>query len=208
MKCTLCGSDTKTYEVWREKEYLKCKGCNALLLNSKDYLNAEQEKRRYQEHNNDVYDPRYQKFVSPIVDGVLRDYGREDLGLDFGAGTGPVITKMLKDQGYDIKIYDPFFANYPGKLEEKYDYIVCCEVMEHFHNPREEFQLMKSLLKEGGSIYLKTQLYSEEIDFASWGYKNDDTHVFFYHRKGLEWIRENIGFSSLLVEEDRIIYRI
>ena len=208
MKCTLCGSDTESYIIWREKEYHKCRGCNSVLLNSKYYLNEEEEKKRYEKHNNDVYDPRYQKFVSPVVDGVLRDYGKETLGLDFGAGTGPVITKMLKDQDYKIKIYDPFFANYPEKLEEKYDYIVCCEVMEHFHNPKEEFQLMKSLLKEGGSIYLKTKLYSEEIDFIDWSYKNDDTHVFFYHRDALEWIRKNIGFSSLLVEEDLITYRI
>lgn len=208
MKCRLCGGDTEFFNRWRDCEYLKCKNCNSLMLNSMHFVDKIREKERYEEHNNDVNDKKYQKFVYPLVAEVLKDYDKDSIGLDFGAGTGPVISKLLLDKKYNIKIYDPFFANYPELLKNKYDYIVCCEVIEHFHNPREEFNLLKSMLKPGGTIYLKTSLYHEGIDFISWNYKNDITHVFFYHERALEWIKEYMGFSSLEVKKDLIKLKI
>lgn len=208
MNCILCGNQAETFETWRENQYYKCNKCESIILDAMAYLNRKEEKSRYKEHNNDVEDEKYQGFVSPIVRKVLSDYSKEDKGLDFGSGTGPVITKLLRDQDYNIKIYDPFFANNPEVLEEKYDYIVCCEVIEHFHNPRKEFELLKSLLKPGGSLYIMTSIYSEDIEFKDWGYKNDITHVFFYHKKALEWIKSEYKFSNLEIEKDLIIYRI
>ncbi|MGO1470917.1 MAG: class I SAM-dependent methyltransferase [Tissierella sp.] len=208
MNCILCGNNTGLFQLFRENKYYKCSGCNSLMLDPKNYINVNQEKSRYEEHNNDVEDKGYQKFVSPIVNSILEDYKAEDTGLDFGSGTGPVISKLLKDKGYNIKEYDPFFANYPSRLEKRYDYIVCCEVVEHFHRPLDEFKLMKSLLKPGGTLYIMTSIYSEDIDFASWHYKNDITHVFFYHRDALEWIKNNLGFSSMTIEKDLIHFNI
>ena len=51
-----------------------------------------------------------------------------------------------------------------------------------------------------------TSIYSEDIDFDSWTYKDDITHVFFYHQKALEWIKKEIGFSHLELKENLIIY--
>lgn len=208
MNCILCGGSTEVFQIWREKEYTKCSSCNSLMLNPKDYIDETEEKTRYEEHNNDVEDKRYQAFVSPIVNSVLKDYKKDHLGLDFGSGTGPVISKLLGDNGYNIKVYDPFFANYPDRLEVKYDYIVCCEVIEHFHKPEREFTLLKSLLKPGGSLYIMTRIYSEDIDFTTWNYKDDKTHVFFYHKDGLKWIKDNNGFSSMDIKEDLIIFKL
>ena len=38
------------------------------MLDPLDYVSQEEEKERYKNHNNDVNGPRYQKFVSPIVE--------------------------------------------------------------------------------------------------------------------------------------------
>lgn len=208
MNCILCGGSTEFFQIWRENEYLKCRSCSSLMLNPRDYIDEIKEKARYEEHNNDVEDKRYQAFVSPIVNEVLKEYKKNDMGLDFGSGTGPVISKLLKDKGYRIKEYDPFFANYPSRLEERYDYIVCCEVVEHFHDPVSEFKLLKSLLKTRGTIYIMTSIYKEDIDFTSWNYKDDITHVFFYHRDGLKWIKDNLGFSSMDIEGNLIKLKI
>lgn len=207
MQCLLCKSDTKLFIKIKEREFYRCEKCYSIMLSPINYLNKENEKLRYEEHNNDVFDKRYQDFVSPIVNAVLKDFEEEHKGLDFGSGTGPVITKMLKDQDYDIEIYDPFFANDKEKLYKSYDYIVCCEVMEHFHNPRLEFKRLKNMLNNKGYLYLKTKVYNENIDFESWYYKDDPTHVFFYHLKGLEFIREYYGFSMMKNLEDMIIYK-
>ncbi|MDD2478595.1 MAG: class I SAM-dependent methyltransferase [Victivallaceae bacterium] len=207
MNCTLCGSEVEKLTVFRGNQYFSCGECHSIILNPKSYVSAIEEKKRYEEHNNDVEDKRYQKFVSPIVEKVLADYKEDHKGLDFGAGTGPVITKLLKEKGYNVAIYDPFFANYPERLKEQYDYVMSCEVIEHFHNPKKEFELLKSLLKSGGTLYIKTELYSDDIDFDSWYYKNDITHVFFYHRKTLEWIKRTYEFSNLEIKKDIIIFK-
>lgn len=205
MTCTLCGNSTTPFKLVKESQYHKCNGCQAILLDQKHYLSKEKEKERYEEHNNDVHNKGYQAFVSPIVKGVLKDHTRTHKGLDFGAGTGPVITKLLQDKGYNINIYDPFFANKPEKLQEKYDYIVCCEVIEHFYNPKKEFELLKSLLKPGGTLYLKTNLYNADIIFESWYYKDDATHVFIYQTETLAWIKQHYEFSNLEISKDMII---
>jgi arylsulfatase A-like enzyme len=109
------------------------------------------------------------------------------------------IAKVLKDNNYNIALYDPFFHNIPELLEDKYDYIVCCEVIEHFHNPKKEFTLLKKLLKKGAQLYCMTDLYDESNDFHNWYYKNDLTHVFIYHKNTILWIQQEFGFSDVKI---------
>lgn len=161
---------------------------------------AKEERLRYEEHFNDVENEGYQRFVSPITSSVLNDFSKTDKGLDFGAGTGPVISKLLKDQDYSLVQYDPFFHNFPDLLKDKYNYIVCCEVMEHFYHPKKEFELLQNLLHTKGKLYCMTDLWDESIDFHKWYYKNDQTHVFIYHINTIEWIQKEIGFSNVTIE--------
>lgn len=207
MQCLLCLSKTEKFIKIKDREYFQCTYCLSIMLNPQNYISSQKEKERYLEHNNDVYDVRYQKFVSPIVDRVLNDYNKKHKGLDFGSGTGPVITKLLEDNRYDIDIYDPFFADQKEKLTKSYDYIVCCEVMEHFHHPRLEFGQFQNMLNHDGTLYLKTSVYSESIDFESWYYKDDPTHVFFYHENALEYIKHEYSYSDLIITKDVIVYK-
>lgn len=170
------------------------------------YIDPASEEERYRLHNNDVNDSRYQEFVSPITGTVRRDFPPNSFGLDYGCGPGPVAAVELEKQGYKLNLYDPFFANNPGALQNSYDFIICCEVMEHFHHPGKEFQLLYDLLKSGGKLYCKTSLFTKDIDFPGWYYKNDPTHVFFYTKESLEWIRSNFGFKSLHIEPKLIVF--
>lgn len=206
MKCTLCSSITQPF-YFHEREarqYHRCSNCRAVLMDSDDYPTPKQEIERYESHDNDVEDPRYQEFVSPLVELVQEHFGPGHLGLDFGSGTGPVITKMLQELHYRINLFDPFFDNHPEVLELNYDYIVSCEVIEHFHNPYSEFKKLRSMLKPGGALFLKTDLYSDDLDFHTWYYKGDETHVFFYHPKTFEWIKEEFNFTSLEIDDRHI----
>jgi Methyltransferase domain len=196
--CPLCESSTSFYGSFREKDYYHCSTCYGILMDPQFYLTEDEEVARYKTHNNDVNDRGYQKFVSPIVNAVKEKYNQHHhIGLDFGAGTGPVITKLLEDDGYTVKLYDPFFWNNPKTLEDKYDFIVSCEVIEHFYSPKKEFDLLFSLLNDHGTLYLKTDLYDESTNFETWYYKNDPTHVFFYHEKTLDWIKHHYGYQLL-----------
>ena len=170
--------------------------CKSVLLHPDHYLSPDEEKNHYLTHQNDVNDHRYQEFVSPLVKAVINNQILTEKGLDFGSGTGPVITKLLRDSSYDVTTYDPFFDANPSALTSTYDYIICSEVMEHFHNPYEEFKVLSSLLNNSGSLYCMTQLYHEGIDFKTWRYKNDPTHTIFYHSDAISYITNEFGFQS------------
>ena len=174
------------------------------MMDARHFLSPAEERARYEQHENCVDDPGYQRFVSPITDAIQEQFTPEAKGLDFGAGTGPVITKLLQDAGYSLLLYDPFFWNNPQVLQARYDFIACCEVMEHFQDPLREFRLLRSLLKPGGVLYCMTKIYSEDIDFMKWHYKNDPTHVFFYHQNTLRWIRAHLHFSRLVTSGNLI----
>lgn len=202
-QCPLCK---KEGEFFLKHEYLRCSHCDAIFKHPRLLPSIEEEKKRYTLHNNDVEDPKYQKFVSPLTDAICDHFAPQSLGLDFGCGSGPVISKVLSDNGYKILQYDPLFYNDKKALEKKYDYIVCCEVIEHFHNPNKEFALLRSLLKEGGKLYCKTHPFDESIDFASWYYKEDETHVFFYQENTFLWIKEHFGFSVVELDGRMITF--
>lgn len=205
--CLLCSGNIKIFYKEENKQYYQCETCSSIMLEPKHYLTSEEEKARYKTHNNDVSDIRYQSFVSPIVDAVKEAYNNSHLGLDFGAGTGPVITKMLEDAGYKLNLYDPYFHNYQENLDKNYDYIVCCEVMEHFYSPYQEFKQMSEMLNENGSLFCMTSIYDESINFETWHYKRDDTHVFFYHKKALDWIRDHFDFSEVTSKDKFIAFK-
>lgn len=192
--CPLCLSGA---ERVKDDNYYSCLHCGALFLDKEDYVSREEEKERYESHNNDVSDERYRQFVSPITSVVLSEQPENSIGLDFGAGTGPVISVVLKEAGYDICQYDPFFFDNKELLKKEYDYIVCCEVVEHFKDPRKEFELLKKLLKPGGSLYIMTDMPRARTDFKNWYYRQDPTHVFIYNHKTFEYIKREFEFHSL-----------
>ncbi|MBP2830567.1 class I SAM-dependent methyltransferase [Aquimarina sp. U1-2] len=204
--CTLCNTLTGVYIVTKKRTFFLCPECKGIIADPTHFLTPKEEKERYLLHQNDVNDPGYQNFVSPIIKEIRKDFNTNHAGLDFGSGSGPVVTSLLTKQGYTITAYDPFFDPNAPVLLRKYDYIVCCEVMEHFYNPNKEFSTLASLLVTGGKLYCKTVLYQNYIDFSSWWYKNDPTHVFFYNRDTLIWIKNEFQFTALEIREDLIIF--
>ena len=205
VNCPLCNTKSDIYYE-DIKKYYRCGCCKAIFMDRKSLSDIKSEKLVYQQHQNDINDKGYQKFVSPITDLILETFLESSKGLDFGAGTGPVLSKVLQDNNFQIKQYDPFFHNYPELLKQKYDYIGSCEVIEHFYNPYKEFLLLKNLLNPHAKIYLMTEIYDDEIDFAKWYYKNDPTHVFFYSKETFRWIKDNFNFKSLNIDKRLIVF--
>lgn len=204
--CSLCNCTTSLFSEFKQRLYYKCNNCEAILLHPEHYMSFENEEKHYSFHNNDVEDQGYQNFVSPITSGILNSFTKEDFGLDFGAGTGSAISKVLQDNNYQIKQYDPYFHNYPELLNNQYDYIACCEVIEHFHHPAKEFNLLRKLLKPNGKLFCMTHLFDNSINFEQWYYKNDHTHVFMYQKETIEYIAKQFGFSEFSINNRLIIF--
>lgn len=204
--CLLCDGSTELFFQLKERRFFLCKECKGISLEKKQLPEKIIEYERYLQHNNDVENKGYQSFVSPVVSAVLEDFHPDSQGLDFGAGSGPVVSKLLKDKKFQIELYDPFFHNYPELLSAKYDYIVCCEVIEHFHDPGKEFRLLKDLLLQNGKLYCMTNIYEKKINFGSWWYKNDLSHVFIYQRETIYFIQDRYKFHDVIINGGLITF--
>ena len=199
--CPLCNGTSKAFY---KDEFYECLNCKGIFRPFNKLLDKEKEKERYESHTNDSDDLGYQNFVLPITSSVLKEYKKDDLGLDFGCGKDSPIVKILRQNEYKIFEYDPYFFDDKSALEKKYDYIACCEVIEHFYNPKKEFELLYKLLKDEGVLYLMTGIYNENIDFLKWWYKNDLTHVFIFQEKTFNWIKKEFGFKDMKIEKNFI----
>jgi SAM-dependent methyltransferase len=207
LTCPLCRGNAPHYHTHKQRDFFQCGQCQSVFLHPDHYITTEAEIAHYRRHNNDPEDPRYQNFVSPITNAVLNDFGTAHAGLDFGSGTGSPIFKVLNDNHYNIVQYDLFFHNNKELLTAQYDYIACSETAEHFKDPYTEFVQLRSLLKPGGTLYLMTDRFDENRDFANWYYKNDPTHVFLYHKNAFEWILQEFGFSTVSFEKRMVTLR-
>jgi len=136
---------------------------------------------------------------------ILNNFVLSHRGLNFGSGSGSAVSKILQDHHYHIKQYDPFFTDKQALTGQKYNYIACCEVMEHFQNPDEEFQLLYEPLEQNGTLICMTHLYDPSIDFHRWYYKNDPTHIFFYQKKTIEFISSRYQFYSFAIHNRLIV---
>ena len=207
-QCPLCKSTANHFYEWKNKIHYQCPTCGGIFKETDTWPSVDDELKHYEQHNNDIEDTGYQNFVSPITNAILNDLSPKHEGLDFGAGPGPVISKVLNDNNFSIVQYDPYFHNFPELLTKKYDYIVSCEVIEHFYHPHKEFALLKKLLKPNGKLYCMTHIYDDRIDFHTWYYKNDPTHVFIYQAQTFDWLRKEFGFSDISINNRLIIFSV
>lgn len=195
--CPLCESQNYTS---MNNEFNLCSNCHGIFKRNDLLLDTNKEKERYDLHENNANDKNYQTFVAPITQAVFHSFTPTAVGLDFGSGKSSAICKVLEDKNYNIKPYDPYFHNDKTLLAQTYHYITSSEVIEHFYEPKKEFELLKTLLKPSGALYCMTHLYDESIDFEKWYYKNDPTHVFIYQEKTVEYICKTFEFRRYKVE--------
>jgi len=205
--CSLCNSETKHFLTFRKKDYHKCSNCDAIFMLPEFFVSLETEKNRYELHSDGSDNPGYLSFIKPITDYVKNNFTTQDKGLDFGAGHSVVIADLLNRSSLNVKIFDPFFHNYQELLNDKYDYIIACEVVEHFHNPLKEFTLLYSMLNPNGKLIIMTDPLRETTIFSNWYYKNDETHVFFYSLKTFQFIKENFQFKELMINDRLIVLK-
>lgn len=171
------------------------------------YPSPAQEKNRYLEHHNNVDDPGYRNFVSPITRFVFDHYDRNKaLGLDFGSGSAPVISKVLLENGFKVHQFDPFFSPESDVLNLKFDFITCCEVIEHFHDPAKEFESLKNLLKPSGTLLCMTQLYYGQYPFKNWYYRRDPTHTFIFSHETIEYVANKFNFDHTVTNNRFITF--
>jgi len=197
--CILCGSEKLSSQVVEKKTYFSCTLCDLIFLNPAERLSQDLEKARYQQHENNVLDSGYQAFVAPLFMQITKKVSKTARGLDYGSGKDSAISYLLTQDGYQIRKFDPYFFVDGEALKQTYDYIVVCEVAEHFYDPKKEFEKLKALLNPGGFLFVMTSLTTPEINFVRWSYRRDSTHVCFYSEKTCTYLAQRFEFRAVHV---------
>ncbi|QTH64847.1 class I SAM-dependent methyltransferase [Psychrosphaera ytuae] len=228
--CILCESTAvSAYHSDKRRDYFKCSMCHLVFVPLHQHLSCDDEKAEYDKHENNVSDVGYLRFLSRVGKPLLAALGKLEKaeefgsvsndkllikpahksnanlsGLDFGCGPGPALATELNRLGIDTDVYDIYYYPNSDKLNKKYDFVTCTEVVEHFNQPKASLPILLQLIKPGGIIAIMTKLVIDQDRFAHWHYKNDQTHVSFYSKETFEWIAQQFGFSVEFVDKDVI----
>ena len=208
-KCPLCSNqDLKDFPGDMRRTYYRCQNCALIFVDHADFLSAEDEKARYELHQNSPQDAGYRAFLARLTSPLARYLGNPPLnGLDFGCGPGPVLPLMMEEMGYCMEKYDPFFFPDTAILEGRYDFVTCTEAIEHFFDPAREWKQLLSLVKPGGWLGIMTQMVTEETSFASWYYVDDRTHVCFFSRETFQFLAERDSLQAMFIGSNVILLK-
>lgn len=207
--CPLCSSPSiQAFHRDKKRDYLYCMICHLVFVPPAQHLDPKEEKAIYDLHENQLDDPGYRQFLSRLTIPLQERLSPDASGLDFGCGPGPLLAKMLQEQGYQTAIYDPFYANHEQRLlQGRYDFITCTEVVEHFRQPQQEFQRLFDMLKANGLLGIMTKLVIDADAFSRWHYKNDLTHISFFSQATLKWLANQYHCQLEIIGKDVIIFR-
>ncbi len=206
--CSVCGSnEIRPFMLVGDKYYWTCNVCKARILSCKHWLSKEEEFKYYQTHENISSDPAYQKFAAQLALPILDKLVPNSSGLDFGCGPDSALSAILRQHGHNMTLYDPFFFPAKKSLKKTYDFIVCSEAAEHFHQPAKEFKKFNSLLNENGWLGIMTNFQTENARFKNWHYRRDPTHVVFYRKETFEVIGKQFRWTAYFPSRNVVIFQ-
>ena len=212
VSCPLCTSVPATHLHAGAKrsgyrDFFHCSVCDMVFVPRNQLLSSDAQKARYLEHNNEVDDPAYRDFLARLYRPMRPHLRSGSRGLDYGAGTGPALAAMMREDGYEVSIYDPFFQSDETVLNSAYDFITCTETAEHFSEPAQDFRRLDGLLKPGGWLGVMTGMLADWSEFPAWYYHRDPTHVNFYSHKTMKWLASCHGWLPRFPEQNVALFQ-
>lgn len=188
--CPLCDQPhAALLHRTRVRSFWRCGNCSLIFVPADERPDAAAEKARYDLHENDPFDSKYQQHLSPLCEAIIQSTRLDAEGLDFGCGPGPALAMMLRRAGRSVSLFDPFYAPDETVWARTYDFITASEVVEHLHRPRQELDRLFQALRAGGVLGLTTRFVPNSAEeFASWHYIRDPTHVCFFGRTVFNYI--------------------
>ena len=200
MMCPLCGSHTITYPH-PKLSYIfhECKTCEFIFKDPKHHPSLVEEKKRYDQHNNDILDEKYRNYMTEFIEQSVMPFIHHKKALDFGSGPSPVLAHILQHTfGFDVTIYDYIYANDQKYQYQTYDLITSTEVIEHLVDPKKYFIHFYHLLNKEGVLSIMTRFHpKDQKKFFKWFYIRDETHVSFYTPTTLKMLAAQVGFDVL-----------
>lgn len=203
MYCNICNNQTTLLVHPKTKmQYHHCTHCDFIIKDETHFINGEDEKARYDTHNND--DETYKNIFKKFVQDYISPLNVKTV-LDYGSGPYPVLYNELKND-YDAFHFDPFYHPSVEYLEKTYDLICIIEVIEHMYQPRMELEKLIKLLNVNGYLLIKTSFRNmDEIEFFNWWYQRDETHVGFFNEKTFLQLTKQFHLSIIQSNDKDVI---
>lgn len=207
LTCPLClGKNCTKLDHALSRDFFRCAECFLTFVPAYNHLTAEVEKEIYDYHENDPNNEGYRQFLSRLYTPMVGNLRSGARGLDFGCGPGPALAMMFREAGFSMDVYDPFYANEPGVLNQLYDFVTSTEVVEHLREPRGSFDLLFQLIGTRGTLGLMTKLTPDLERFSDWHYTRDLTHITFYARETMAYIAQLYQRKLTIIGNDVMIF--
>lgn len=207
MNCPLCRSKAvRGYSRDKRRDYHQCRVCGLVFVPPAQRPTAEEEKRRYDLHQNSPADPGYREYLNRLFIPLAQSVAPGSRGLDFGSGPAPVLSLLFREAGHFMTLYDPFYQPDAAVFDLRYDFITASEVVEHLHEPERELERLWRCLKPGGRLGIMTQFSVGQDAFPQWHYKNDLTHVCFFSRQTFTLLAARWNADLVFPDNDVAIF--
>jgi hypothetical protein len=200
MKCPLCQKSNPIFYQRENLSYHHCQDCDFYYMNDACFLEDADERSRYLNHQNDPEEIRYSQYLNQILTEIKPFIDRSMVGLDYGTGPTVSLARVLTEQGYPCDYYDKYF--FPEIKQSHYDYLILCEVIEHFKNLSAELNNLKNLLTYSKHIFIKTQMCLDEEFFKNWYYPRDPTHVIFFTENSMEILAKKLEMKLIKLSKN------
>ena len=209
--CPLCHyQHSHPYHSDKKRHYLQCGRCELVFVAPQFLPTTDQEKAEYDLHQNEFDDSGYVSYLSRITSYIPADFEANKQpvrALDFGCGPSPVLAAIMARTIDSVSYYDPLYFSSRKVLNQTFDLITCTEAIEHFHQPHREWSLLTSMLRTQGALLVMTKRVLDAQRFASWHYKNDQTHVSFFSEFTFRYLARETDLSVAFPTSDIAVFR-
>lgn len=197
--CKICGVKTNLWIHPKTKApFHVCESCDFISKDHTLYVSLQEEKHKYDLHQNDHDNLGYVNYLYNFYESSIKPYIKKGNILDFGSGPTPVFQSILIKEGYQVDIYDYFYAPNQDYKQKQYDLISAIEVVEHLQDPMPTFKHLKDRLKSGGYLSVMTLFHQNDFSkFKDWFYIRDETHVSFYTSKTFKNIAQQLDMEFI-----------
>ncbi|WP_432667401.1 class I SAM-dependent methyltransferase [Wukongibacter baidiensis] len=205
--CKICNSETKVIEDQQfNLNYYWCTNCEFIFIDENHIISGKDELKEYVKHENSFENEGYVNMFKRFIETSIGPYKTNIRNvLEFGCGPGPVLAKLLKNEGFEVDMYDPYFAPERVFENKEYDLITSTEVFEHFKDPMDNIRLLKEHLNDNGLLAIMTLFHpKDEEKFKNWWYRRDVTHISFYTPETFRYIADELEMKVLKIDNRNI----
>lgn len=159
VRCNVRRYRDRSFLLWR------CAGCRSLHCERVDDLAGYYVDYPIRKQTLDYFTRSWYRVVLNRL--VRAGIAKSDLILDYGCNQGLFIDFMAENGFHRCAGYDPYVERFSSEavLEQRYDWIVSLDVIEHDEDPRTFLARLAGLLRPGGRLCIETP-NADGIDLA------------------------------------------